>query len=313
VRIFKSIIFRWNNKINHGAFQFKFQKVHLAKDGNEIISRLLKENTSFAVSRLGLVEANLVRNHLETKSNPIINSIFGKRSKLDLELMKNAQINAGVFPLDTHYMTEFCKVYYLSIMKIDLFGVWNFIPFERKLIRSRNKYAVLFQASSLDPFRFENPWTNHLEGKTVLVIHPFAKTIEEQYKKRHSMFKNGFTLPEFNLLTLKTFQTNFVEHDDELKNWNNVLEILKHKIDRIEFDIAIIGAGSYGLPLAAYIKDKGKVALHIGSSTQLLFGIKGRRWDENGFKEEFYTEKWVSPSLSDRPDNYQMIENGCYW
>jgi hypothetical protein len=313
MKILKSILFRWNKKWNHGAFQFKYEKVYEAHSGNEIISKLLKANSSFAISRLGLVEAELVKNYLETKSNPTINAILGNRMELELELMKKAQINAGVFPMNTSNMNEFCEEYYNSINKIDLFGIWNFIPFERKLIRSKNKNALLLEASSLDPFRFEKPWTDHLKGKNVLIIHPFTNTIVEQYKSRHSMFKNKFVLPEFNLLTLKTFQTNFIEYDEELKNWKNVLDILKRKIDDIEFDIAIIGAGSYGLPVAAHIKNKGKVALHIGSTTQLLFGIKGRRWDENGFKEEFYTDKWISPSEKDRPDQYKMIENGCYW
>lgn len=33
----------------------------------------------------------------------------------------------------------------------------------------------------------------------------------------------------------------------------------------------------YGFPLAAHVKHKGKQAIHLGGTLQLLFGIKGNR------------------------------------
>ena len=47
------------------------------------------------------------------------------------------------------------------------------------------------------------------------------------------------------------------------------------------FDIAIIGCGAYGLPLAAKLKKEGRQAIHLAGVTQLMFGIKGKRWEEN--------------------------------
>ncbi|WP_274095727.1 hypothetical protein [Riemerella anatipestifer] len=40
--------------------------------------------------------------------------------------------------------------------------------------------------------------------------------------------------------------------------WFDALEDMKNKIDLVDFDVAIIGCGAYGLPLASYIKNKGK-------------------------------------------------------
>ena len=42
------------------------------------------------------------------------------------------------------------------------------------------------------------------------------------------------------------------------------------------FDVAIIGCGAYGFPLAAKLKQAGKIVIHLGGATQLLFGIIGR-------------------------------------
>ena len=54
---------------------------------------------------------------------------------------------------------------------------------------------------------------------------------------------------------------------------------------KTSFDVAIIGCGAYGMPLGAMLKDAGKTVIHLGGVTQILFGIKGKRWDENKTSE----------------------------
>ena len=93
------------------------------------------------------------------------------------------------------------------------------------------------------------------------------------------------------------------------------------------FDICILGCGAYGLPLAAFVKRLGKQAIHMGGATQLLFGIKGRRWieDYNGYwhyrpgidinidYKPLFNDYWVFPGDSERPKDMKKVENGCYW
>ena len=67
----------------------------------------------------------------------------------------------------------------------------------------------------------------------------------------------------------------------EFATWFDALEWMEQEVDKREFDIAIIGCGAYGFNLAAHIKRKGKKAIHLGGATQLLFGITGKRWEEN--------------------------------
>lgn len=50
---------------------------------------------------------------------------------------------------------------------------------------------------------------------------------------------------------------------------------------RAKVDIAIIGAGSYALPLAVYMRDRyGATAIVQGGGMQLQFGIMGHRWSQ---------------------------------
>ena len=120
----------------------------------------------------------------------------------------------------------------------------------------------------LEPFFSQNPWTKSLEGKKVLVVHPFEKSIIKQYKKRDKIFYNGF-LPQFELITLKSVQS--LGGNTQFIDWFQALDYMKNKISEIDFDIALIGAGAYGMPLAAHVKRMGKSRFSSRRSTSTYF------------------------------------------
>ncbi|WP_275353744.1 hypothetical protein [Klebsiella pneumoniae] len=86
----------------------------------------------------------------------------------------------------------------------------------------------------------------------------------------------------------------------EFKNWFEALEKCK-AISKIDFDVAIIGCGAYGLPLASFVKNLGKQSIHLAGWTQVLFGIKGKRWDDLPQISKFYNDHWI------RPDKIQKL------
>ena len=124
------------------------------------------------------------------------------------------------------------------------------------------------------------------------------------------MFENKNVLPKFELKTLKSVQSLGGEKTKYL-TWFDALHSMEKKIDKIDFDVAIIGCGAYGLPLAAYIKRKGKQAIHLGGATQILFGVKGKRWEDRKLK--YINKYWINPDEKDKPKNFKKVENGCYW
>jgi hypothetical protein len=91
---------------------------------------------------------------------------------------------------------------------------------------------------------------------------------------------------------------------------------MENDIGQIDFDIALIGCGAYGMPLGAFIKDEmHKQAMHIGGSLQILFGIKGKRWEGENYNYDklLYNDAWVRPTDDLKPANYKNVEEGCYW
>ena len=168
----------------------------------------------------------------------------------------------------------------------------------------------------LNPFFAEIPWTVSLTGKNVLVIHPFTSTIMFQYKKRTLLFDKNI-LPDFNLKTIKAVQSSAGENTS-YGDWFEALEWMKGEIDKQEYDICLIGAGAYGLHLAAHVKRQGKKAVHLGGSLQLLFGIRGKRWENKNYNpiynyQKLMNEHWLRPDKLEKPNGAKNVEGGCYW
>lgn len=113
------------------------------------------------------------------------------------------------------------------------------------------KNAKFTELHAIEPYYFDRPWSSHLEGKRLLVIHPFVKTIKQQFNNRTRIFIRGGVLPDkLDLLTIKAVQTN-AGVKPEFASWFDALDSMKEQIDQMDLDVAIIGAGAYGLPLAA--------------------------------------------------------------
>ena len=61
------------------------------------------------------------------------------------------------------------------------------------------------------------------------------------------------------------------------------------------------------------LKKRGLQCIVMGGATQILFGIKGRRWKAHDVISRFFNDAWVYPPDSCKPKNSKLVENGCYW
>jgi hypothetical protein len=273
-------------------------KVFAAEKGNEKIKKLILSEKPFLVSRFGGTEINY--------SYPCVHKL-----RIPFKFRYSISNLSGVFPLERKVLDQFSKIYYDSIKDVDLLGIWNCSEFEGMAVFEQCPKAFLSELRGIEPYYFKNPWSKYLKKKKVLVISPFSKTIIDQFKKRDKLFKNPDVLPDFYLITYSCVQS--IGGNPDFKNWTEALRKMRNDIDNIEFDIAIIGAGAYGLPLGAHIKRNGKQAIYMGGATQILFGIKGKRWENHEFISKLFNENWVYPSVHERPENYKKVEGGCYW
>jgi hypothetical protein len=193
--------------------------------------------------------------------------------------------------------------------RVDVLGSWCIeeLPFRKEL-----KHTVKIPLEDLEPYKHQQPWSAALAGKKVLVINPLVQSISSQYQRRQEIFLNQQILPSFDLQCYKPVY-EFDPQDHAHESWFAALEKMKQEIALLDFDIAIIGCGPYGIFLGDFIKSMGRKAIVLGGATQIMFGIKGGRWDDMPEFVRMYNQHWIYPLDSETPRNAKILENSCYW
>jgi len=273
------------------------------EEGHAAVISRLATDTPYLLGRIGETEYECVMEYLFLRSRGRPYTARNQRRICE---------NSGVFSNDTENLDRFSQCYLDSLRSADLVGTWGgILPYEHELYREYCPQAATGTFDCTNPVvGLKTPWSYGLRGKRVLVVNAFVETIRSQYARREKLFDNPRQLPAFDLLTLKSVQT-LGGDSAGFANWCDALESMKSQIAALAFDVALIGAGAYGLPLAAFVKSLGKQALVTGGVTQLLFGIRGKRWDNNGFAELFYNEHWVYPSDAEKPKAISRVDG--YW
>lgn len=285
------------------------------QSANDYIDNVLSSGKPCMISKFGTIELKYIVNSLyEHKSKYKLRDyllyIKGEVNLFPQNTLSGLCTNAGFFPDDVNLLQKFRNIYLDAAKQIDVLGSYQY---KEIFLKEYLKNAIFVNLDGYyAPYYYKNPWTRNLKGKRVLVIHPFSEDISSQYQKRESLFKDKNVLPDFTLITYKSVQS-MLGIETGFSNWFEALEKMESDIIKIDFDIAIIGCGAYGMPLAAFCKKLGKQAIHLAGWTQILFGIKGTRWDNNKRVVEFYNNYWIRPSEVNRPKNANKVENACYW
>ena len=295
------------------------QAVVSAEKFNQKLAEIIMAGKACMVSRLGTSEAACILNCLEISaieaSSPLRRfheAQRGARQAWDPGVAALLSNNAGFFPPTDECLARFARLFIDDLRVIDCIGLWGFVPGEEFLVKKFCPSVIRFKPTSVEPYYFSQPWSARLEGLRVLVIHPFAESIRAQYERREKLFANPRVLPNFELLTIPAAQT-LAGNNAGFASWFDALDWMKCEVNRLDFDVVLIGAGAYGLPLSAHVKRCGKIAIHMGGALQILFGIRGKRWDNMPDISQFYNDAWIRPSENERLRGAEKIEQGCYW
>ena len=292
---------------------------------SQIIYEELISDKPSMIARFGSTELTCLINYVGVASNKkkYISYFQGKTSPWwwEQKIIDQMQNWSGFFPPTKEKIEEFCKLMLEDIQHIDVLGSWlvGENTFKNYFTKAQKVHLRL-----LEPFWTDYPWTAALKGKKILVVHPFDETILNQYKNKEKLFQNPAILP--NLASFNVIQAvqTLGEGDNRFNDWFEALDYLKSEIDKHDYDVCLIGCGAYGFHLAAHVKRSGKKAVHLGGALQLLFGIKGKRWEDPnyGVKEwgipvgsysNLMNEHWVRPGFIYKPKNADQVEGACYW
>ncbi len=285
------------------ARKYMDSKVFDVERGGCCIRNAIGSGIPQAIGKIGSAELYAIRKYLRYQSHPDVLSATAYDRK-----------TLGLFPNTLESLERYTRLMTEDTLpELTVLAVW-FNWGEASIVKKHASQANKCPIFSLESYVLTHErWTSALKGKKVLVISPFVKTIEMQYKKRIGIWR-GYSdvLPEFNLQLIKApYGIDLVPptHSD----WFAVLDDLKRQMTSLDFDIAIIGASVFSLPLAVHAKRLGKHGIHLGGALQIYFGITGNRWNNNPIISKFHNEHWTRPLPEETPSNNAIVENGAYW
>lgn len=274
------------------------------EQGRKILKDAIIAGTPFMAARFGTSEGAALTAFWEIKLKQGDNIQAFPKEPLDI--LCN---NAGFFPNSKEAAWKWAELETKACADLDLLGVMHFLN-EEWIFNNFCPQAKLMPNGGLASAG--KGWATVLEGRKVLVVHPFTDTIKSQYEnKRELIFPGSNALPEFDLKCVKAVQTIADQEDPRFHTWFDALDYMTDEVAKQDFDVALIGCGAYGFQLASRVKRMGKIAVHMGSTVQTLFGIKGARW--NVKDSGMYNDAWVYPSEAETPKGFEKVENGAYW
>ncbi len=276
------------------------------------IREALQQNTPFLVGKLGVTERIILCWYLGIPTRQFHTLQFRVPTFDDLHI---AQQLAGIFPVNEATLKRFSQLLIDSLGEVDIIGgLVSWV--ETKIYNHFCPCSFYAEANRLEPFRAERPWSDALIGKKIVVISPFEASISKQFQNRDLVWgAHRDVLPDCEVRVLK-FPYLF-EGSEEYGSVFDVYEDFSGRLADLKstwgWDVAVIGCGGLGLPLARCAKQLGGQGIHLGGATQLLFGVLGARWKQDLVIQSISNRYWVYPSLAERPASYLQVERGCYW
>jgi hypothetical protein len=169
-----------------------------------------------------------------------------------------------------------------------------------------SKYLPDFNKNfNVGEFNFESAFTefnNFIRDKNVLIINPMSVLMKSQYDNGNVFKINDFT----RVNKIECYKNKYTFFNNSSINSFEYVQTIIEDINKINYDCVIICCGSISSLIANRID---KPYLIIGSNLQTFFGIKHGRINHT----DQYNEYWIDVPDEYKPDNYKLIENGCYW
>ena len=166
-------------------FRNPTRKIFKGNKAHTFIANTIRKAKPAAFGKIGDIECTALSWHLE----------IGRFYKYTWTSPTYGQLGlyeqAGVFPKSKEIYHRFCDLLLDRLKDIDACALW-FNPGESELTKKNCPHSTFIELTSLEPyFNTENPWSLELAGKKILVIHPFADSIHNQFSEAIRGFAPG--------------------------------------------------------------------------------------------------------------------------
>ena len=268
------------------------------------VGEALRAGTGYAAAKLGFTEQAWLQYPIAraSSSGPALRA-------LEVMLAHRSDRHAGIWPIDMEFLSLFADRFGEDLHELDAIGVVRTAAAAQSEILASLRppgRPIWFQDQE-PPLNLDEPcWLEHLRGRRVLLVCPFASVLAEQasgetYERVWAAVGKPWFEPEsvghlefpygFDPATRERYATSF-----------DLLDALVAGIGSSDADCVLIAAGSLGQPLAAAAKRAGRVGISLGGHLQVLFGVHGARWRGDPFWERIINDAWIGVPERYRPD-----------
>ena len=288
-----------------------------AEEIRKCIEEALAKKEGALIGRNGTIE-------LET----LLFRLFGSapNQQYPASIAKRMELHAGIWPASKNSIDRWVFMMLEAIRNTDVLVAGWYEPLkihEEKLLQQTNTLAPRIPLRSLEPYYVspEERWTTLLAGQRVAVVSSFTKSMSEQLENRELIWP---VAPD-SLLPANVewvfFQTGYAPSlamgvagwPSDIISWDVAVNSIVKKVVSSQASIALIGCGGLGMLIGSELKKQGIVAIVLGGATQVLFGIKGKRWETHSVISHFWNDAWVWPKPTETPRGASLIEGSCYW
>lgn len=280
------------------------------------IQQCLKENKGLLVGRFGTIELECL--------------LVGK--EIRPEQITILERNAGIFPTTPTSISLWQEEYTKAVQQSDFLATGWYAPLEKaeeRLLQRFRWEGYPVKLRCLEPY-YVDPcyrWTSELEGQDVCVVSSFADSMEKQVKEnREKIWKENHVDSLLPPLTrwhfIKTGYSPILAQgratwmdalDTDVSSWHEAVDKLEANILATGAKVVLLGCGGLAMVLGQRLKAKGKICIVMGGAIQVLFGIRGKRWEHHSIISHFWNDAWSWPSLDETPAGANEVEGACYW
>lgn len=280
----------------------------------DAITQAIETKTGLLIGRFGTIEFESMTTYMLQGSLP------------NAHMNATLERNAGIWPRNAQ--PKWVQAYHRAAQAADIMAAGWYAPMaptESNWFTQYNPQCKQVRLRSLEPYYvpFSSAWTNALAGQKVAVVSSFAETIYKQLEKRRDIWPTSHAtyLPDTTtFLPINTYYSPSLSNGNITTSWPPNINSWKDAVDSIvasvlasDARIALIGCGGLAMPIAHALKNNGIIAIVMGGAIQVLFGIKGKRWEKHPVISQLWNDHWVYPSMNEIPYGAHQVEGGCYW
>jgi hypothetical protein len=284
-----------------------------------LLTQAFEEKKGFAAGKAGFSEQALLRYTL-IRMHP--DSL--KKRAYEAFLKYHCDYMTGVFPSTPEFLNAFSEFFLENVKGINVLGLMEGKN-EFQLMKSLTIEAKLTHFQSMEPDRSapEQASLCYLPlfgDKKILLISPYAEFIASRAKADiydsvwSTSGKKWFNPSGIEYLNIPYSYITATDTHSLYRDSIALYQTICEQIAEYEFDVALIGAGALGIPLANHIKSLGKIGISLGGHLQIIFGVAGARWRRDPEWQKYINPSWVDVPSSFQPmDKDDLTDQGAYW